>query len=376
MKPLIAITLTLIFGGAMLTMTTSSIEPSINNAKGTHHSDKGGYINTAADFTEETAILPLLMRYATEKRVDAEPEQMQPIIELTSKQLMELPSDQDMVIRLGHSSIFMQLDGKKWLIDPVFSERASPFSFIGPKRFHPTPISLKDLPEIDGVLISHDHYDHLDKATIKHLASTSTQFIVPLGVDKHLLRWGVAANKVQSLDWWESFNLGSTKITAMPTQHFSGRGIFDKNETLWASYVIESQQNKIYFSGDSGYFAGFKEIGDRFGPFTLTMVETGAYDADWPTIHMTPEQSLQAHIDLRGETMMPIHNGTFDLAFHSWYEPLERIVKLANDTDVKLATPMMGQGLTLKNNQLNTSQLSTTEYWWRTETQREMALAL
>ncbi len=312
------------------------------------------------------------MRYATEKRIDAKPEQMQPIVELTSKLLMELPSDEDRVIRLGHSSIFMQLDGKRWLIDPVFSDRASPFSFIGPKRFHPTPISLEDLPEIDGVLISHDHYDHLDKATIKHLASTSTQFIVPLGVDKHLLRWGVAANKVQSLDWWESFNLGSTKITATPTQHFSGRGIFDKNETLWASYVIESQQNKIYFSGDSGYFAGFKEIGDRFGPFTLTMVETGAYDTDWPTIHMTPEQSLQAHIDLRGETMMPIHNGTFDLAFHSWYEPLERIVKLANDADVKLATPMMGQGLTLK----NSNQLSATEYWWRTETQREMALAL
>lgn len=356
----------------MLTMTTPSDELNHQKDRSTHHNNKGGYVNTAADFSADTAILPLLMRYATEKRIDAEPTKMQPIMALSHEQLTNLSNDEDLVIRLGHSSIFMQLDGKKWLIDPVFSERASPFSFIGPKRFHPTPISLEDLPEIDGVLISHDHYDHLDKATIKHLASTSTQFIVPLGVDKHLLKWGVSAANIHTLDWWSSFNLGSVKITATPTQHFSGRGLFDKNDTLWASYVIESQENKIYFSGDSGYFAGFKEIGDRFGPFTLTMVETGAYDADWPTIHMTPEQSLQAHIDLRGETMMPIHNGTFDLAFHSWYEPLERIVELADRADVKLATPLMGQIFSIN----DANPLIENQYWWRTEAQKEMALAL
>ncbi len=357
----------------MLTMTTTSAELDNQSSESRHHNAKGGFVNTAADFSDDTAIMPLLMRYVTEKRVDATPEQQPPLVELTTEQLHSLPRDRDLVIRLGHSSIFMQLDGKRWLIDPVFSERASPFSFIGPKRFHPTPIALDSLPRIDGVIISHDHYDHLDEKTIKYLAASTSHFIVPLGVDKHLLKWGVSADKIQALDWWQSFSLGNTMITATPTQHFSGRGLFDKNDTLWASYVIESNRNKLYFSGDSGYFDGFREIGERFGPFTLTMIETGAYDKDWPTIHMTPEQSIQAHIDLKGRHMMPIHNGTFDLAFHSWYEPLERIVELANSADVSIVTPVMGQALDIDDK----IQLATTNtLWWRTSTQPQLALAL
>lgn len=335
----------------------------------THHLADGGYINTAKDFTEDTAILPLLLRYATEKRVDSLPKNAIPVIEQTAHSLEQLPREQDTVIRLGHSSIFIQIAGQRWLIDPVFSDRASPFSFAGPKRFHQAPISLNELPDIDGVIISHDHYDHLDKQTIKTLADKIAHFVVPLGVDSHLKKWGVSTDKITSLDWWQSVTIADVTFTATPTQHFSGRGLFDKNQTLWASYVITSPNSKLYFSGDSGYFDGFKEIGERFGPFDLTMVETGAYDKDWPTIHMTPEQSLQAHIDLKGRQMMPIHNGTFDLAFHSWYEPLERITALAATENVKLVTPIMGQVVALD------TQVESSQAWWREVMQPELLAA-
>lgn len=151
----------------------------------------------------------------------------------------------------------MKIGGKKWLIDPVFSDRASPFSFAGPKRFHQPPIHLESLPEIDGVMISHDHYDHLDEASIRHLSKTVKHFVVPLGVDKHLKKWNVASKNIHILDWWQSVNIDNVRITATPSQHFSARSIFDKNETLWASYVIDSDNSKIFFSGDSGYFEGF-----------------------------------------------------------------------------------------------------------------------
>lgn len=325
----------------------------------THHKPKGGFYNTGADFKDDTEILPLLKRYITETRTDATPVNAIPVAAITAAQLSQLPLDSDTVIRLGHSSIFAQLSGQKWLIDPVFSERASPFSFMGPKRFHQPPISLAELPQIDGVMISHDHYDHLDEASIKYLAKTVPHFVVPLGVEKHLQKWGIAAERIHSLDWWQSVTVDAVTLTATPTQHFSGRGLFDKNETLWASYVIESSNSKLFFSGDSGYFSGFKQIGERFGPFDLTMIETGAYDKDWAYIHMTPEQSLQAHVDLEGKQMMPIHNGTFDLAFHSWYEPLERITALAQAARIPLVTPIMGQVVSV-------NDIPSTTAWWVT----------
>lgn len=322
-----------------------------------HHNTKGGFLNTAADFKADTPILPLLVRYIREERADAEPINPIPLSALTTTQLEQLPLSNDSLIRLGHSSIYLQVSGQRWLIDPVFSERASPVSFAGPKRFHQPPISLAQLPKIDGVMISHDHYDHLDKESIKYLADNVKNFVVPLGVAKHLQSWGVLPEHIHSLDWWQSVTIADVTITATPTQHFSGRGLFDKNETLWASYVIESKHSKLFFSGDSGYFAGFKEIGDRFGPFDITMVETGAYDQDWATIHMTPDESLQAHKDLRGKQMLPIHNGTFDLAFHSWYEPLERIEALAQAALVPLVTPIMGQVI-------NVNDIADTPSWW------------
>lgn len=251
------------------------------------------------------------------------------------------------VYRLGHSTLLMKLQGGWWLTDPVFSERASPFSFAGPKRFHAPPISLSELPQIRGVILSHDHYDHLDAATIKQLAQKTDLFLTPLGVGERLQRWGVPAAKIQQFDWWQGTTVGGVKFTATPAQHFSGRGLRDGNKTLWSSWVIQDGDKKIFFSGDSGYFKGFAEIGKRFGPFDVTFMETGAYNTAWPYVHMQPEETVQAHIDLQGGWMVPIHNGTFDLAMHAWYEPFDRVIALGADRGVKIATPMMGESIDL-----------------------------
>jgi L-ascorbate metabolism protein UlaG (beta-lactamase superfamily) len=207
------------------------------------------------------------------------------------------------------------------------------------------------------VILSHDHYDHLDKAAVLALAERTTHFVAPLGVGDTLVSWGIPAGKVHQLDWWQSKHLDGVKLVATPAQHFSGRGMFDGNRTLWSSWVIETAHTRIFFSGDSGYFKGFKEIGDIYGPFDLTMIETGAYDPQWPDVHMQPEQSLQAHVDLRGKVLLPIHNGTFDLAMHAWHEPFERIVALARARDLPVATPAIGKALSL-------TEPEAAEHWW------------
>ena len=181
---------------------------------------------------------------------------------------------------------------------------------------------------------------------------------MPLGVDKNLVEWGVSVENIQTFDWWQSTLDTHARLTFTPTQHFSGRGLGDANETLWGSWVIETEKGKLFFSGDSGYFSGFKTIGEKFGPFDLTFIETGAYNEDWPDVHMTPEQSVAAHKDLRGKIMMPIHNGTFNLAFHAWYEPLERVSEAAQRQGVELTTPIVGEVITLGEPMPNNA-------WWK-----------
>ncbi|MBB3223794.1 MBL fold metallo-hydrolase [Pseudoduganella umbonata] len=264
------------------------------------------------------------------------------------------------VWRLGHSTVLLKLEGGLWLTDPVFARRASPFSWLGPARFHAPPLALEELPELEGVILSHDHYDHLDRAAVLALAARARHFITPLGVGDLLVNWGVPAAKVRQLDWWRSIKLGKVELTCTPAQHFSGRGLSDGNSTLWCSWVIAGATHRVFFSGDSGYFRGFKAIGDRYGPFDLTMIETGAYDVEWPDVHMQPEQTLQAHIDLRGKVLLPIHNGTFDLAFHVWQEPLERIAALAERHEQRLATPVIGAPLSL-------AAPHAPSRWWRRE---------
>lgn len=278
------------------------------------------------------------------------------VVPLTRAELDRAPDGS--IYRLGHSTVLMKLAGGWWLTDPVFSERASPVQWAGPKRFVPTPIALADLPPLDAVILSHDHFDHLDRDSIVALSSMAKVFLTPLGVGDYLVRWGIPAHKVRQLDWWETTRVADVSFTATPAQHFSGRSPFVTNPTLWASWVIKTPQHRIFFSGDTGYFAGFAEIGRRHGPFDLTLLEAGAYDKQWEGVHMLPEQVIQAHRDLQGEWLLPIHNATFDLAFHAWDEPLEQMLSLAARNSIRLTMPRIGEPVLL-------DQQQPAKPWWR-----------
>ncbi|NIF18226.1 MBL fold metallo-hydrolase [Pantoea sp. Cy-639] len=268
-----------------------------------------------------------------------------PIHTLTRAELDAAPERS--LYRLGHSTVLMKLRGRWWLTDPVFSERASPVSFAGPKRFHAPPITIEELPPITAVILSHDHYDHLDHAAIRALAPKVEVFLAPLGVGDRLRQWGVEPQRIRQFDWWEGTEIAGLRLTATPAQHFSGRGLSDGNRTLWASWVLEDDGLRLFFSGDTGYFSGFAEIGRRFGPFDVTLMETGAYNAQWPYVHMHPQQTVQAHRDLRGQWLLPIHNGTFDLAMHTWEAPFDQVLRFAGEYRIPVATPKMGERLDL-----------------------------
>lgn len=287
----------------------------------------------------------LLGRYLFARPAVPAPIKPMPVQRLTTSQL--LASSADTLYRLGHSTLLLKLNNEFWLTDPVLAKRASPLPWIGPKRFHAPPLIPEQLPALKGIIISHNHYDHLDKQSIQLLASRCEHFYVPLGVGRKLQQWGVAADAITELDWWQSVQIGHTQLVATPARHFSGRGLFDTDRTLWCSWVIRSPAFSLFFSGDSGYFDGFKQIGAAYGPFDMTCIETGAYDHSWPDVHMLPEQSLQAHLDLGGRYMLPIHNGTFDLALHDWFEPFERIMALAAANQVSLLMPQMGEPVSL-----------------------------
>lgn len=297
-------------------------------------------------------------RFLTGTKLGTVPVDPIPVRGLSKKDLAALDPAANHIVRLGHSSHLLKLRGKYWLIDPVFSERASPVQWLGPKRFHPTPLPLSELPPIEGLILSHDHYDHLDTATIEYLLGKVQRYFVPLGVGKRLQDMGVAPDRIDEFDWWQKRRFGEVDITAAPSQHFSGRTLSDRNSTLWASWVIQSGAERIYYSGDSGYFPGFKQIGDRLGGFDVALMENGAYDDYWPAVHMTPEETVQAFKDLRGKLLYLVHNSTFDLAFHTWRDPLDRAAALAEKDRIPLATPEIGEVLTLgqpRNNVL----------WWK-----------
>ncbi|WP_317203104.1 MBL fold metallo-hydrolase [Janthinobacterium sp.] len=309
--------------------------------------------------------LALMFTFLFNKPANTAPSQAVPVRALSREQLLAAPDDS--LFRLGHSTMLLKLQGQFWLTDPVFSERASPLQWAGPKRFHQPPISIAELPPIKGVILSHDHYDHLDRAAILQLAAKTEHFLTPLGVGDTLIGWGVAPAKVRQLDWWQETTVDGVTLAATPSQHFSGRGLFDGNSTLWASWVIAVGGLRLFFSGDSGYFDGFRAIGERYGPFDVTLLETGAYDHQWPDIHMQPEETMQAHLDLRGKWLLPVHNGTFDLGLHVWHEPFDRIVALAAQRGVAIATPEMGQAVDLRRPEAG-------RHWWLAVVERELTL--
>jgi L-ascorbate metabolism protein UlaG (beta-lactamase superfamily) len=246
---------------------------------------------------------------------------------------------------LGHSTLLLEIDGIRILTDPVFGERASPFSFAGPKRFHPVPVPIAELPPVDVMLLSHDHYDHLCQSSIAELARLPLQVVTALGVGEHLESFGMAAAKIHELDWHESIELPGVRFTATPAQHFSGRGLRDRNTTLWASWVIETAHHKLFFSGDTGLFEGLADIGRRHGPFDLTLLEIGAFHRAWGTIHLGPENALRAHEMLQGKLLLPVHWGTFDLGLHPWEQPAEDLYRMASERRSKLLLPMLGQAI-------------------------------
>jgi len=297
-------------------------------------------------------------RLVTEKKVGTVPETPIPVRPLDGAALDKLDNGANHVVRLGHSSHLLKLRGKYWLIDPVFGDRASPVSWAGPLRFHPSPLPLNEVPTIEGLILSHDHYDHLDAPTIEALKQRVQRYFVPLGVGARLRAMGVAADRIEELDWWQQAKHGEVSLTATPAQHFSGRTLWDRDRTLWASWAIRSGNESIYYSGDTGYFPGFKEIGEKLGPFDIALMENGAYDSYWPSVHMAPEETVRAFQDVRARLLYLVHNSTFDLAFHPWREPLERVAQLAEQKGLPLATPEIGEVLTLGRPREN-------KLWWR-----------
>ncbi len=261
---------------------------------------------------------------------------------------------------LGHSTVLIEIDGLRVLTDPVWGARASPSRLAGPKRFQPVPVALRAMPPLDLVLVSHDHYDHLDYPTIRELARQSVPFVTSLGVGAHLEAWGVPAERIVELDWWESYALPNAELSvhAAPSQHFSGRALKDRNATLWSSLVIESPRHRVFFSGDTGLTTEYARIRERFGPFDLVMLEVGAFHPSWGDIHLGPQNALEALALLGGGSFLPVHWGTFALAMHDWDEPAETLLTQGPKRGAQLLMPRLGEPVEPAHGQVPTP-------WWR-----------
>jgi L-ascorbate metabolism protein UlaG (beta-lactamase superfamily) len=287
---------------------------------------------------------------------DRKPDVKLPTQRVDISKITNVDPDELKVTWIGHSSQIINIDGKIILADPVFENKTV---FMGPSRYSgDVPLNLEDLPEIDVVIISHNHYDHLNIATMEKLHPKVKRFLTPLMVGAELEEAGVPREKITELNWWDEVQIDDEFMIAFtPAQHFSGRGLFDRDETLWGSYVLQGSKHKVYFSGDSGYFKGFKEIGEKYGPFDITLLECGAYNKKWHYVHMMPEETAQAHLDLKGKFLQPMHWGTFNLALHAWYDPIVRVTKAADSLGIKLSTPIVGETITIDEN-------LTTNRWW------------
>ena len=289
---------------------------------------------------------PILMsRFKAPDRT--EPKITLPVVTRRGSEFESAPASGLRITWLGHSTLLVEIDGYRVLVDPVWTDRTSPFVTLGPKRFHAPPLLLDDLPPLDAVLISHDHYDHLDHETITALGDRVPRYLVPLGVGAHLEHWGVPASRITELDWWGETEVGDLKLVATPARHASGRALTfsDQDKTLWSGWAIIGPNHRVYYSGDTAMFPELEQIGERLGPFDATMIETGAYNPLWVDVHMGPEQAIIAHQLVRGKLFIPVHWGTFNLASHNWTEPVERALLAADREGVSASTPRPGESV-------------------------------
>lgn len=337
-------------------------EPNFDSASQTFFNRKKAIIN---EMMNRNMSFGAILKFF-KGRVDAKPETPMPEVKPNLAEFLA-PKDQVRVIWFGHSSILLNIDGKVVLVDPVFGPSAAPVSFMV-KRFQPPVLSLEELPEIDYILLSHDHYDHLDSHTVRFFKDKKAKFIAPLGVGSHLRGWGISDDRITEKNWWQHVEFEGIKFTATPAQHFSGRALGDRNKTLWASWVIESTNHKLYFSGDSGYDLHFKEIGERMGPFDIAFIENGQYNENWREVHMLPTESVQAFKDLGAKKYFPIHWGMFVLSYHTWREPIQELFKLASENQIDVISPKIGEVI-------NPADEFIAEYWWEKKEELELGRA-
>ena len=306
-----------------------------------------GRFRNALPTVADGASLGVFWEFLTGGSDHRQPDAALPVVKRTASDFAEAP-DGLRVTWLGHSTLLVEIEGARLLIDPVWGDRASPSSVVGAPRFYAPPLALADLPEVDAVLISHDHYDHLDMPTVRALAERTPWWLVPLGVGAHLEAWGVAPEAITELDWWDEAEVAGIRLVSTPARHFSGRSLA-RDRTLWTGWAVVGDSARVWYSGDTALTPAFAEVGRRLGPFDLTLVESGAYAAAWADVHLGPEQAVAAHRMVQGGTgglLVPVHWGLFDLALHGWTEPVERVRQAAEAAGVAVAFPRPGESVT------------------------------
>ena len=321
---------------------------------------KGGKFHNLSPTSTGVNILsiPKIIKAQLTDRHLRQPKAPIPVLPIDKAQLTS-EVDDPKFIWFGHSVLLLRINGKHILIDPMFGSDASPVGPVRTKRFSKNTMDIIDqLPKIDVVLLTHDHYDHLDYESILKLRTKVSSYITSLGVARHLHRWGISNNQITEMDWWEEIDLEGIKITFTPSRHFSGRGLFDRFGGLWGGFVFQTAAHQIYWSGDGGYGEHFKRIGEKFGAFDWAFMECGQYNENWAQLHLFPEEAIQAAMDVHAKVAIPVHWGGFALAMHTWDDPVERFVKEAELKEIDVCTPRMGD-LVVLGKELKHS------FWWR-----------